>query len=261
MISEVNMKKYLILRTCLLSIFINCFLFIIVQDKVCAQGASDYVFIQSIPTNQKVYLIKETDKYDKWESDSKNLLGKTPLKVKLDEGSYLLVVRSKNLAGIVYPLVYENIINDGEIRSGIVIVGNQGEVEFYKEYSIMKEKFSTYTLTSIFMKYGNSLNEILKNIPQQRNFEYDFKPEVVNNLFYNLKIQTEEFPIAIEILKKIGVIVNKNGIVSLTTSGGFRTSLKKFDPPINLKKFLIKLYVTPDKKKETITFQSDEYEK
>jgi len=175
------MNKYVILPNRLLMISITCIMFIIRLDESCAQNAADFIYVQSIPTNQKAYLIKEADKYDKWESDSKNLLGKTPLKVKLDEGSYLLVVRSKDLAGIVYPLVLRKIINDGEIASGALVVGNQGEVEFFKEYSIKKEKSFPYTLTSIFMKYGNPLNEILKNIPRQRNFEYDFKPEVVNN--------------------------------------------------------------------------------
>jgi len=150
-------------------------------------------------------------------------------------------------------------INDGESESGYLVVGNQGEVDLYKQYSIKKHEHFPVTLTSIFMQYGNSLSEILKNIPKERNFEYDFRPEIASSLFSNLKIPTEDFPTAVDILKKIGVIANENGVVILTTAGGFRSSIEEFDPPVDLKKFLIKLYVAPGKKKETITFQSDEY--
>lgn len=238
-------------------IIIACILFIIPLDTSTAQNPADFIYVQSIPSNSRVYLIKEADQYKNWEMDEKTFVGTTPLTKTLGEGDYLLVVRSQKSAGQTF--FNKSQISDGETGGGYLVVGKQGEVDLYKQYTIKKLAHFPITLTTIFMQYGNSLEEILKNVPKRRNFDYNFKPEAVSSIFQNLKIQPKEIATATELLKKTGVLSNENGSVCLTMAGGIRSSIEHFDPPLDLTKFSITLSVTPGKKKETITFKANEY--
>lgn len=126
------MNEHVLFRNRLIAISTICIMFIIPLDKSCAQNASDFIYVQSIPTNSRVYLIKEADKYKNWESDQKNFVGATPLTKRIVEGDYLLVVRSQKSAGKTF--FNKQNINDGEIESGYLVVGDQGQVDLYKQY-------------------------------------------------------------------------------------------------------------------------------
>jgi hypothetical protein len=251
------MNKCRPFQSALRRVFIASILCILSVDNGSAQNPDEFIYVQSIPANSRVYLIKEADQYKNWEMDEKTFVGTTPLTKKLAEGDYLLVVRSQKSAGQTF--FNKNQISDGETGGGYLVVGNQGEVDLYKQYTIKKLAHFPITLTTIFMQYGNSLEEILKNVAKRRNFDYDFKPEAVSGIFQNLKIQPKDIATATDLLKKTGVLSNENGFVCLTTAGGIRSSIENFDPPLDLTKFSITLSVTPGKKRETITFKASEY--
>lgn len=245
------------LQSALRGVFIVFLLGILSLENSSAQNPADFIYVQSIPTNSRVYLIKASDQYENWEMDEKTFAGTTPLTKKLAEGEYVMVVRSPKSAGKTF--FNKNNMSDGEAAQGYLVVGKQGEVDLYKRYTVRKLAHFPVTQTTIFMQYGNSLEEVLRNVPRQRNFAYDFKPEAVSALLQNLRIPPGDIPAATDLLKKAGVLSNENGFICLTMAGGVRSSMETFDPPLDLTTFSISLTVTPGKKKETITFMSNEY--